>query len=259
MRSTPLVMGEPVPWFYCRTSSRERFAFDTVAGRYIVLAFFGSAADAKAAELLRRIASGRKRFNDVDLCFFGVSVDREDEKQHRVTDSIPGIRYFWDFDRAVSARYGAVLAEGGYRPITYVLDPALRVLAAFTHSATAGDSIASLFALLDRLPRIPPTQLIAAQAPVLILPRVFETSLCEALIDYYEAHGGDDSGFMCDVDGKTTTLIDYDHKRRRDCTIEDEELRRVCMVRVHVPARARDPQGIPVSRHAHGALHRRVL
>ena len=226
-------MGEPAPWFHCRSSSRERFAFDTVGGRYVVLAFFGSAAEPDAAELLRHVESGRRRFNDVDLCFFGVSVDPEDEAQHRVADSMPGIRFFWDFDRAVSAQYAAVLPDGGYRPIIYVLDPALRVLAAFAPSASRGGHIASLFALLDRLPKTAPAYVAPAQAPVLVLPRVFEASLCEALVEYYGATGGYDSGFMRDVGGRTTKIIEYGHKRRRDCTIEDEELRRACMVRIH--------------------------
>jgi predicted 2-oxoglutarate/Fe(II)-dependent dioxygenase YbiX len=38
---------------------------------------------------------------------------------------------------------------------------------------------------------------------------------------------------MRDVDGKTVAIIDYGHKRRRDCDIEDERLRHSCMVRIH--------------------------
>lgn len=233
MRATPLVTGEPAPWFHCRSPSRGSFAFNSVAGRDIVLAFFRSVADPDAAALLQEIESCRSRFNDADLCFFGVTIDPDDERQQRVAESIPGIRYFWDFDRAVSAQYGAVLEEGGYRPITYVLDPALRVVAAFAPAAGGGAQVASLFSLLDRLPRTAPDYLASAQAPVLVIPRVFEVSLCEALIAYYDARGGEDSGFMRDVSGRTTKIIDYGHKRRRDCTIQDEDLRRACMVRIH--------------------------
>jgi hypothetical protein len=53
------------------------------------------------------------------------------------------------------------------------------------------------------------------------------------LIDYYQARGGDDSGFMRDVEGKTVKIVDYGHKRRRDASVEDEALRRSCMVRIH--------------------------
>ncbi len=71
------------------------------------------------------------------------------------------------------------------------------------------------------------------QAPVLAIPRVFEPKLCQALIDFYERHGGEESGFMREVDGKTVAVIEHGHKRRRDREIIDEELRNAAMHRIH--------------------------
>ncbi|MEY3828074.1 MAG: hypothetical protein RLZZ148_2901 [Cyanobacteriota bacterium] len=34
-------VGDPVPYFTCHASNNPTFNFDTVAGRYIVLTFFG--------------------------------------------------------------------------------------------------------------------------------------------------------------------------------------------------------------------------
>lgn len=65
-----------------------------------------------------------------------------------------------------------------------------------------------------------------------MVPRVFEPDLCRALIGYYTAHGGTDSGFMEDINGRTVTIIRHDHKRRRDCIIEDEGLLQACMHRI---------------------------
>jgi hypothetical protein len=56
---------------------------------------------------------------------------------------------------------------------------------------------------------------------VLILPDVFEPAFCKKLIGLYEAHGGEESGFMREVDGKTVKLHDPGHKKRMDFTIED--------------------------------------
>ena len=114
--------------------------------------------------------------------------------------------------------------------LTYVLDPALRVLAVLpnrddTHAA-------SVLSVLDQLPRIGQPALAGQQAPVLIVPRVFEPSICQQLIDYYDRAGGQDMGFVRDVGGKTTMVIDHDHKRRGDRVIEDETLSRACMVRI---------------------------
>ena len=40
-----LTPGDPAPWFTARSTVNPRFTLDTEAGRYLVLCFFGSAAD----------------------------------------------------------------------------------------------------------------------------------------------------------------------------------------------------------------------
>jgi len=41
-----LIPGDPMPVFKSRTAKFERFSWDTLAGRYIVFCFFGTAGDA---------------------------------------------------------------------------------------------------------------------------------------------------------------------------------------------------------------------
>ncbi len=62
------------------------------------------------------------------------------------------------------------------------------------------------------------------QAPILFLPNVFAPEFCQHLIGLYEANGGEESGFMREVDGKTVQLHDPRHKKRKDFTIEDNDL-----------------------------------
>src|SRR5258708_5789689 len=101
--------GDPVPWFTCRSTNNPTFHFDTVAGRYIVLTFYGAATPEKNAAVLRHVATSLRAFFDDENCaFFGVSVDPADEVQKRVAQMDPGIRYFWDFDGKVSVLYGAI-------------------------------------------------------------------------------------------------------------------------------------------------------
>jgi predicted 2-oxoglutarate/Fe(II)-dependent dioxygenase YbiX len=57
--------------------------------------------------------------------------------------------------------------------------------------------------------------------PVLVIPDIFEPDLRRALIDGYKKHGGEPSGFMRDVEGRTTYVEDPRHKIRRDWLIED--------------------------------------
>jgi predicted 2-oxoglutarate/Fe(II)-dependent dioxygenase YbiX len=87
--------------------------------------------------------------------------------------------------------------------------------------APGGGERAAFFAMLEKLP--PPERFrgIEVQAPVLILPDVFEPAFCKTLIGLYAAHGGEESGFMREVNGKTVKMHDADHKRRRDYVIED--------------------------------------
>lgn len=233
MRTALLGLGEPAPWFTCRTETRERFVFDTVAGRYLLLSFLGSAADPISAQVLALLAVNRARFDDYNLSLFGVTVDPEDERLRRVVTELPGIRYFWDFDRQISGLYGALQEDGSYRKVTYLLDPMLRVMAVLPFAATAQAHVTAVLALLDRLPAIGPAYPARTQAPVLVLPRVFEPSLCQALMDYYRTQGGEPSGFMQDINGKTVMVLGQDHKSRRDCTLEDEALRQACRRRIY--------------------------
>jgi predicted 2-oxoglutarate/Fe(II)-dependent dioxygenase YbiX len=168
-------------------------------------------------------------FDDQRFAFFGVSLDPQDEAENRVQQSMPGIRFFWDFDRKVSALYGAVpkgsgvSGEIGMRPFWVVLDPTMRVLHVLPFAPDRSDGPA-LFAYLEKLP--PPEDFagFAIQAPVLVLPNVFEPEFCRHLIGLYEAHGGEESGFMREVDGKTVAMHDHNHKRRKDYNVEDPNL-----------------------------------
>jgi len=63
MPSTLLQIGEPAPWFEARSPVNPRFHFDTVAGRYVVLYFFASAAEPTSRRVLDDILprGGRSR------------------------------------------------------------------------------------------------------------------------------------------------------------------------------------------------------
>jgi peroxiredoxin len=240
MREALLTWGEPVPWFTGRCGGVPVFRFHTVAGRYVVLCCFQSAARADSRKILDDFLQARLRFDDCNACFFGVSTDPDDEQANRVGEEVPGMHYFWDFDKSISSQVGAVgnaISAGStsfnYRPHTLVLDPNLRVLAAIPFGHEPEKHVAKVLSVLDRLPPIGPPTLALAQAPILVAERIFEPSLCRMLVEYYQAHGGQDSGFMRDKDGKTIEVFDYNHKRRRDREILDERLCHTCMVRIH--------------------------
>jgi len=234
---TNLLPGDPAPWFYAASTSSERYAFDTAAGRYLVLCFFGSAQDPVSSAVLQGVARHRTIFDDAKFCFFGVSNDPTDRSEARVQASLPGIRFFWDFDLAVAKAYGAAprtAAPGGAVPLRRfwaVLDPTLRVMRVFPIEDGVATSEA-VFRYLSSLP--PPDQFagIPLQAPVLYLPNVFEPEFCKMLIGLYDADGGEESGFMREVEGKTVGIKDRSHKSRSDFNISDPQVIKAAQVRI---------------------------
>jgi predicted 2-oxoglutarate/Fe(II)-dependent dioxygenase YbiX/peroxiredoxin len=220
----PLMPGDPAPWFRVPAlGGAQTYVFDTAAGRPILLLFFGLASEAKSAAALKQVQEKRALFDDTQACFFGITVDPSDAAQGRIAQALPGIRFFLDYDRAVSRLYGADGGNGQYRPHWLLLDRALRIQGLFPIDAGAA-ALAALEAAVEAPP--PP------HAPILVVPDIFEPQLCRHLISLYEANGGQESGFMREVDGKTVMMTDPGHKRRRDHLIEDAKLQQQLALRV---------------------------
>lgn len=213
--------GDPAPSFVAATSANPRYHFDLAAGRYLALCFFGTAAAPVSAQALAMLSQRPELFDGERIAFFGVSIDPNDRTLGRVHDSLPGVRFVWDFDRAVSTLYGAVEAGNElYRGFWLVLDPMLRVIGKMRLTETEQ--------LIDYLAGLPPVDAHATtpmHAPVLILPRVFEPGLCEAMIELHRKGPVEDSGFMQEIGGRTTPRMDHAFKRRTDHQIEDEAVR----------------------------------
>jgi hypothetical protein len=226
-----LSFGDPLPAIAGRTSVAERFSVGNQAGRYLVFCAFGSAADEAARKTIDAVIENRSLFDDTKASFFGISTDPADESLPRVEPLIPGIRYFWDFDLAISRSLGAIASDGAGRPLIVVSDPQLRVYALLRFESDLGH-IGKLLALMRSLPEPAMHAGVPMHAPVLIVPRIFEPALCERLINLYETGGGNDSGFMRDVNGRTVGIIDYRMKRRSDHEIQDREIRMMTQRRI---------------------------
>ena len=219
----PLSVGEFAPWFRAATPTNPNFHFNTIAGRFVLLAFLpppGDARDRATAAFEAHAAL----FDDSKLTCFMVLRDAGSIAVAR--NRPPGLRWFLDAEGQVSRLYGAVGNDGAEAPFWMLLDPMLRVFA----RAPMGDEPA-IFAEIARLPALADHAGAPLNAPVLIVPRVFEPQICQRLIACYEADGGSPSGVMRDVDGKTVGVMD-DFKRRRDVTIADESFRRELLVRL---------------------------
>jgi predicted 2-oxoglutarate/Fe(II)-dependent dioxygenase YbiX/peroxiredoxin len=240
-------IGDPVPWFVGNTSANPQFHFSTIAGSYVVLSFLGSATNEKSASANRFACEElRPAFDDIKCTYFGVSIDPQDREQQRLLPTHHGIRYFWDFDQAISKAYGAIMKKGEqsnvvYRPFTLVLDPMLRVIANIPVSDVQTHN-QQLKAIVMGLPDVSRHAGVDITAPVLVLPNVLEPKLCHELIALYNQQGGVESGFMREREGKTIAVMDYSFKRRKDFNFDDapeyENLRdrlRKCVVQRMLP------------------------
>ncbi|WP_348630255.1 2OG-Fe(II) oxygenase [Rhizobium sp. NXC14] len=169
-------------------------------------------------------------FDDVKASFFGVTIDSTDETEQRVGDRYPGYRFFLDFDGTISRLYGAIPIDAKpgdrgvpVRQIWIVIDPSMRVLKVLPF-AEDGSDIEAVLSLVSALPPINRISGIELHAPIIMLPNVFEPELCTRLIGLYERNGGEESGFMREVDGKTVEVKDHGYKRRKDYDIQERDI-----------------------------------
>jgi predicted 2-oxoglutarate/Fe(II)-dependent dioxygenase YbiX len=218
-----LLPGDPAPMFRAPSNINPDFDFGTAAGRYLVLSFLGPEEGGAKARFDAFLA-GAAIFANPDCYFFGVVSGKAAGADPALTQARPGMDMFWD-EGAVAQKYGAI------EPVSFLIGLDLRILAVVKQPDPARHAM-DILDILKRLPQIGPYRRGGPQAPVLLLPGVFEPALCRRLIEGYEAAGGEESGFMREKDGKTVLVIDHKHKRRSDWTIDDETLKGAARQRI---------------------------
>jgi alkyl hydroperoxide reductase subunit AhpC len=116
----PFRPGDPVPLFRARASNGvESYDFASVAGRYVVLAFLGSASWEPARRAMAAVREQRRLFDDCQASFFGISVDPVDRHSGWAEDiretqgTAPNFPMIGDPKLEVSKLYGMLPAEAG--------------------------------------------------------------------------------------------------------------------------------------------------
>lgn len=206
--------GQPAPWFVTGSPINPEFAFGSLGGHFTLLLFLPDEPDARASVLEKTLASTSIRAQKF-IPAFAVARDAATIASAR---NEPGLYWFFDPDGAVSRLYHALTPEGVANPHWVLVDPSMRIYAVADLEQTD-----TLLDVVARLPTPDDHAGVPLHAPVLIVPRVFEPDLCRQLIGFYEGHGGEPSGVMREVQGKTVPIMDAT-KRRRDAMIEDEAL-----------------------------------
>jgi len=214
----PPDFGEPAPFFTAATDNIPRYSLDVAAGKWIVLMFFGTLASTASLDALELALRMRDQFDDIHAAFYGVSVDPADRSERGIANSEPGVRFFWDFDCAVSRLYG-LATDQHLQPGVFLIDPTFRIA-----MAEPIENTAAVLTYLDEALQDEPVPPAGPIAPLLVLPRVFEPAFCAELLAYFHRSEPTESGFAIDVDGRTVLQVNPFLKRRTDVTIEDEAL-----------------------------------
>jgi predicted 2-oxoglutarate/Fe(II)-dependent dioxygenase YbiX/peroxiredoxin len=228
-----IVLGDPVPWFAAPLIADGSFNLSVAAGRWIVLSFLGSPANPRVEHELTELFRSSRLFDEDRIVFYGIFTAPPDDPAPYLKRSTSAAAFLADYDGAVSRSFGA-----GEMPRTIVLDPMLRAVAdiAWDHAAGHAQTVRNV---LESLPAVDDSAGVPLTAPVLIVPRIFDFALCDVLVQFYDKIGGQDSGFLLDVEGKTARVVDYRLKRRNDLAVAHPQLRdaiRSQIVRRLVPA-----------------------
>jgi hypothetical protein len=214
-------VGELAPFFVAKASNRPDYSFKSRGGRYTVLTFVAGSQYPRESELLAGLHSLPGLFDGIGSEMFIVTGDPEDDQFRRVPVREPGIRAFYDADRKIADLFGIPYQVG--RPVSYLLSPRLQIIGIIL----AGGPQQQVNTIRDTLRRQVPIERIDdvfGSAPVLIVPHVFEPSLCRELIDTYIRDGGKPSGFMVAENGRTVGKYDPHYKVRRDVILSDPGL-----------------------------------
>jgi predicted 2-oxoglutarate/Fe(II)-dependent dioxygenase YbiX/peroxiredoxin len=214
-----IVLGDPVPWFAASLISGGSLNLSVAAGRWIVLSFLGSPSDPRAERELAELLDIFHLFHEDRIVFYGVLTAPPEDPAPYLKLTSPAVSFLADYDGAISRSFGAADL-----PRTIMLDPMLRAVADIPWNYPAGHA-QTVRNVLKGLPDVEESAGVPLSAPVLIVPRVFDFQLCEVLIQLYEKIGGEDSGFLLDIEGKTSRIVDHRLKRRHDLAIAHPQLR----------------------------------
>ncbi|MCP3390675.1 2OG-Fe(II) oxygenase [Bradyrhizobium sp. CCGB12] len=221
--TSPLSVGEPAPWFSAATdrSSASTVAFDELAGRYIVLFFMGSAARPDAVEVLATLARRDNLLDHEHALLLGISSDPNDFEQERARQWPPGQLLLWDQNSMIAKKYGVTEPAAGppatIRPAAFILSPTLQIIEILPLTEPAA-FVERIVSRLTELLAKPP---LAQNAPVLVVPQVFDRAFCRRLIDLYDVTGGREIGLI-ENQGKILERTDTNFRKRLDYYISDQ-------------------------------------
>ena len=209
-----LMPGDRIPDFTRADSSgKQRFFYDLHHGQPVVLFLCGRAADAATRADLAALTRPDQLWGAVTrvALVLGTPADLAALEKESGKDVL-----LLADDGAVSRH---MLGSLPTAMTALTLDENLRVVERLDRSGDAGEFVHRVaHAYADR--PVPVPRISRGQAPVLFIPRVFDTDFCEGLIAYFEETGGTPSGTAYIEGDKALWKPDPSVKMRRDVYLE---------------------------------------
>lgn len=147
-----LKVGEKAPPFDVETTKGERLSLASLAGKYVVLYFFPKAFTAGCTLETKGFQSHYAEVAELGAEVVGVSTDGM-QTQCNFADKY-GVEFpmIADSDRAVSKAYKATRMLIPFnKRVTYVIDPAGRIAAAFDYEVRAAKHVDEALAFIRRV------------------------------------------------------------------------------------------------------------
>lgn len=223
--TTPLTVGEPAPWFpgAIRGYQGGTVSFDELAGRYIVLFFFGSAAQPDIRQLIAKFGDRTDLLDGKRALFVGISNDPDDFNQGRACPTHDGQCFLQDSTGIAAKQYGlsepdSMVTPSAISPLAFILNPALQIMEIIPWTEPS----AFLDRVMSRLSERLTNSTIAQNAPVLVVPQVFDRDFCRRLVELYDAAGGREIGAI-ESKGKIVAQFDPKFRKRFDYYISDDQ------------------------------------
>lgn len=216
----PIAYGEPLANRDANSNRNPRFALWSLAGRHVLLCAVADPAtpDARAA-----IAALDRPATAETTRVTGLITAAPIEAHAHLAALADRRLIFSDAEALAETQLLGPNGEGRW----VLFDPALRAMRFFPL-----DQAKEAVAAFDAAPEPDDHAGVPLHAPVLIVPRVFEPEFCKVLIDYYNSRGGEPSGITVqDAKGIASVQLNPSFKKRSDCIVEDEAMRRAIMQR----------------------------
>jgi hypothetical protein len=216
----PLAYGEQLVNREANANRNPRFALWSLAGRHVLIC---AVADPSTPQARAAIAALDVPQVAETTRVTGVFTAAPIEAHPHLAAFAERKLVFSDAEALNDARLLGPNGEGRW----VLLDPTLRAMRFF-----ALEQAEEAVAAYNATPEPDEHAGVPLHAPVLIVPRVFEPEFCKTLIDYYNNRGGEPSGITVqNADGIASVQLNPSFKKRSDCIIAEEAMRKAVMQR----------------------------